>query len=186
MADAADKRPVFWPLLCDMAAAEAVVSANPRVPARPHAPALPFVHGSPRNRRRRGVASCFLRSKLQLWHRPYDTRSRGANSPGFYQMNGCQKPCRASHPRVGNHGHCRPISPGPCSRLVAAWRVLLGHLTCCVIHDFRSFSSLRRRSCESPASMSSFVRTGCLSLTRIAEIRWTYRARFPAPMALAA
>jgi hypothetical protein len=29
--------------------------------------------------------------------------------------------------------------------------VLLDHLTCCAIYDFRSFSSLRRRSCEPPS-----------------------------------
>ena len=33
---AADNSPIFWNLLCDMAVAEPAVSANPRVPARPH------------------------------------------------------------------------------------------------------------------------------------------------------
>lgn len=64
VAGAADKSPVFWNLLRDMAAAEPAVSANPRVPARPHPAAPPFVLVSPRHHQRRGVASCFLRCKL--------------------------------------------------------------------------------------------------------------------------
>jgi hypothetical protein len=92
VADTADKRPVSSHFPCDMAAADAPVSEASWIAARPHAAALQSVRGSPRNRRRRGVESCFLRStfcehdcfdrltiwpasrarvKVQMVHRPH-------------------------------------------------------------------------------------------------------------------
>ena len=94
---AADNSPIFWNLLCDMAVAEPAVSANPRVPARPHPQLLHSC--TARYHQRRRVASCFLRFKL---------RTRSLGIVGNFDPKTCRNLSRAHRPAENDLGYWRP------------------------------------------------------------------------------